>query len=156
MAQLFVLAMVVLALFSGAVGGAAYALLRWTRTSPSALIWEEIAAVAAVVWVIGYVFLVAVHDQARLRACRTRQGALSAYRWALGFVRRGGEGAFPLACALQVSGLAVWLGYQVVGLTFPMTALLGLTGSLLWGETYVLVRLWVRVWFFAAQNELQT
>ncbi len=36
-----------------------------------------------------------------------------------------------------------------------MTAVLGLTGSLLWGEAVLWVRLWVRVWFFAAQNELQ-
>lgn len=156
MAQLFVVALVVLALFSGAVGGTAYLLLRWTRSSPSALIWDEIAGVAALVWVVGYVFLVAVHDHARLRACRTGQGALSAYRWGLGFVRRGGEGAFPLACALQLTGLVLWAAYQLAGLNVSTTAILGLTGSLLWGEAYILARVWVRVWFFAAQNEIQT
>jgi hypothetical protein len=156
MAQLFVVALGVLALFSGAVGGPAYLLLRWTRSNPSALIWYEIGGTAAALWAIGYVFLVAVHDHARLRAGRTGHGGLTCYRWAFGFVLRGGERAFPLACALQITALVLWLAYQTVGLRFPMTAILGLTGSLLWGEAFLLVRLWARVWFFAAQNELQT
>jgi hypothetical protein len=156
MAQLFTVAMAVLALFSTAVGGAAYALLRSTRSSPSALIWEGIIGGAAVMWLLGYVFLVAVHDHARLRACRVGGGALPAYGWALGFVARGGERAFPLACALQLSGVTLWGAYHAVSLSVPMTAVLGLTGSLVLGEAFVLARLWVRVWFFAAQNELQT
>ena len=155
MARLFVVALVLLALFSAGVGGAAWGLMRWTRSAPAALIWYQIGAVAAVLWAIGYVFLVAVHDHARLRAVRSGEGALSAYRWAFAFVARGGEGAFALACALQLSSLVLWAAYQAVGLSFPMTALLGLTGSLLWGEAFLWVRLWVRVWFFAAQNELQ-
>jgi len=155
MARLFVLAFAVLGLFSAAVGGAAYALMRWTRFSPQALIWDQIAGAAAFVWALGYVFLVAVHDHARLHAARIGVGALPAYRWALGFVLQGGERAYALACALQLSAVALWLAYQAVGLTVPVTALLGLTGSLLWGEAMVWLRMWVRVWFFAAQNELQ-
>jgi hypothetical protein len=156
MARLFCLALVVLALFSGAVGGAAYTLLRWTRSSPQALIWYQIGGAAAVLWVLGCVFLVAVHDHARLRAARSGEGAVPAYRWALGFVVHGGERAFALACALQLTGLAVWLAYQAVGVSFPMTAILGLTVTLLWGEAFLWLRMWLRVWFFAAQNELQT
>jgi hypothetical protein len=155
MAQLFVVALALLAVFSAAVGGTAWILMRSTRSAPAALIWYQIGAAAAVLWAIGYVFLVAVHDHARLRAARTGEGALSAYRWGLAFVVRGGERAFPLACALQLSNLVLWAAYQAIGLTFPMTAILGLTGSLLWGEAFLWVRLWVRVWFFAAQNELQ-
>jgi hypothetical protein len=56
MARLFVLALCALALFSAAVGGSAYALMRWTRSSPQALVWEQIAAGAVVVWIVGYVF----------------------------------------------------------------------------------------------------
>jgi hypothetical protein len=155
MAQLFAIALSVLALFTGAIGGPAYLLVRWTRSSPSAMIWYEIGGVGAALWLIGYVFLVAVHDHARLRAGRTDDHAFACYRWALGFVLRGRERAFLLACALQLSALAVWLAYQVVGLTFPMSAILGLTGSLLWGQAFLLVRQWVRVWFFAAQDQLQ-
>jgi hypothetical protein len=36
-----------------------------------------------------------------------------------------------------------------------VVAALGLTGSLLWAEAYLVARAWVRVWFFAAENELQ-
>jgi len=154
-AQLFVLALLVLALFSTAVGAAAYAGLRWTRADPSPFVWYEITGAALAIWVIGFVFLTAVHDHARLRACRARQSALCAYRWAFAFVWRGGERAFLLACVLQLSALILWLGYQAVWLTVPVTELLGLTGSLLWAEAYLLLRLWVRVWFFAAENELQ-
>ena len=96
-----------------------------------------------------------MHDHARLRVRRAGQGPPAAYRWALGFVLRGGERAFPLACALQLSGAVLWVVYQAIGLTVPMTAVLGLTGSLLWGEAFLLACMWVRVWFFAAQNELQ-
>jgi hypothetical protein len=155
MAQLFAIAIALLALFSGAVGGAAYALLRWTRTDPAAMIWYQIGGVAAAVWAIGCVFLVAVHDQARIRVCRARQQALPAYRWALGFVLRGGERAFPLACALQLTGVGLWLAAYAVDTGFTMAAALGPTGALLWGEAVLWLRLWVRVWFFAAQNELQ-
>jgi hypothetical protein len=129
--------------------------MRWTRSSPQALVWEQIAAGAVMVWIVGYVFFVAVHDHARLRAARSGAGAVPAYRWALAFVLHGGERAYGLACALQLSALVLWLAYQAVGLTVPVTALLGLTGSLLWGEAMVWLRMWVRVWFFAAQNELQ-
>ncbi len=155
MAQLFVLALFVLAIFSAAVGAAAYALLRWTRSDPSPFVWYDIGAAALAAWAIGFVFLAAVHDHARLRACRARQSALAAYRWALGFVWHGGERAFLVACMLQLSALLLWVGYQAIGLTVPVTELLGLTGSLLWAEAYLLVRVWVRLWFFAAQNELQ-
>ena len=156
MAVLYLVATGVLALFSTAVGGTAYALMRWTRSSPAAMIWYQIDAVALAIWVIGLVFLVAVHDHARIRVCRTDQGALTAYRWAFRFVGRGAERAFPLACTLQISALVLWVGYQWVGLRVLTTPALALNGSLVWGGAYLLVRLWVRVWFYAAQNELQT
>jgi hypothetical protein len=155
MAQLFLLAVAMLALFTAAVGGTAYVFLRWTRESPSAGVWYQIAAAAAAVWLIGYVFLTAVHDQARLRARHRGGGAFAAYGWAMRFVSGGGERAFALACALQLSGLALWIAYQAVGWSVPMNAVLDLTGLFLWSEAYLLARLWVRVWFFAAQNELQ-
>jgi hypothetical protein len=156
MAQLFALAIAALGLFTAAVGGTAYVLTRWSRESPSATIWFQIGAVAAALWVFGYVFLMAVHDHARLRVRRSGDGALAAYAWALRFVSGGGERAFALACVLQLSGLALWGAYQAVGWSVPMNAVLDLTGLFLWSEAYLLARLWVRVWFFAAQNELQT
>jgi hypothetical protein len=156
MAQLFAIALIVLSLFSAAVGGPAYLLVRWTRSEPAAYIWYEIGGAALAMWLLGWVFLVAVHDHARLRAGRTGESAFAAYRWAFAFVLHGGERAFLLACALQLTGLALWLAYHAVAVGVPMSAILGLTGSLLWGEAFLLLRVWVRVWFFAAQNELQS
>jgi hypothetical protein len=155
MAQLFLFALAALALLTAAVGGPAYAATRWTRDSPSPMIWYYLWAAAAALWAIGYVFLVAVHDHARIRACRTRHGALACYRWALGFVVRGGERAFPLAVLLQLAAVGLWAGYQAVNLTFSTTEVLGVTGSLIWGVCFLWTRVWVRVWFFAAQSELQ-
>lgn len=155
MAQLFLIAVAMLGLFTAAVGGPAYVLLRWSRESPSANVWYQIAGVAAALWVMGYVFLMAVHDHARLRARHSGGGALASYGWAMRFVSGGGERAFALAGALQLSGLALWIAYQAVGWSVPMSAVLDLTGLFLWSEAYLLARLWVRVWFFAAQNELQ-
>ena len=155
MVELFVIALVALAVFSAALAGPAYALLRWTRTDPSAFIWYRIGGTTLACWLLGVTFLVAVHDHARIRAVRAGDGAFAAYRWALAFVLRGGERAFPLALLLQVSSVALWAAYQVVGFSFPMTALLGLTGSLLWGAAFLWLRVWVRAWFFAAQTDLQ-
>lgn len=156
MAQLFFIAVVAVLALTAAIGGPAYALTRWTRSDPSPWVWYRLWAAAAALWVVGYVFLVAVHDHARIRACRTRHGALTCYRWALDFVLRGGERAFPLAVLLQLSAVAMWAAYQAVGLAFPTTAVLGVTGSLAWGAFSLWVRVWVRLWFFAAESQLQS
>jgi hypothetical protein len=155
MAALFVIATLVLALYSGAIGGVAYALMRWTWSDPSPMIWYRIGGVALLLWTGGFVLLVAVHDHARIHACRGSAGALEAYRWGFAFVLRGGEWAFLLALLLQLSAVALWAAYQTVNLAFPASLALGATGSLVWGELFMWVRAWVRVWFFAAQSELQ-
>lgn len=155
MARLWALAMAALGLFSAGVGAGTYALLHWTRNDPAPLRWAQIGAGGIAVWLLGVVFLVAVHDHARIRACRARAPAWSAYGWALRFVLRGGERAFLVATALQLSALGVWTAYQMTGMTAPVTEVLGLTGSLLWAQAYLLARSWVRVWFFASENELQ-
>jgi hypothetical protein len=156
MAQLFLFAIIALAVFSLAVGGPTYLLTRWTRSNPSPFIWYRLWAAAAAIWVLGAIFLIGVHDHARIRACRTRHGAVACYGWALGFVLRGGERAFPLAVLLQLTAAALWAGYQVVSLTLPTTEVLGVTGGLIWGAVSVWVRVWVRLWFFAAESALQS
>lgn len=66
-------------------------------------------------------------------------------------VRRGGERAFPLACALGSQGSRCTSPIRPPALLL-ITYLLGLTGSLLWGEAFLWPRMWVRVWFFAAEK----
>ena len=155
MAVLFALGLLVWLGWSAAVGGAAWALIRLTRDAPSPHLWELIVAAAVALWVLGTAWLIAVHDQARLRAGLAGAGALAAYRWALGFVAAGGEHAFALALLLQLSGLAIWAVYQVIGLALPLTELVGLTWSLLWGQLFLWLRSGVRVWRLAAQRQLQ-
>ena len=156
MGALYVVAALVLAAFSASVAAAVWGLGRWTASSPSAMLWSYIGGGAALLWAIGCVFLVAVHDHARIRTCASGQSALAAYRWAWGFVLHGGERAFPLAVALQAAALALWALYQAIGLTIPATLGIGVTGSLLWGAAFMLARIWVRIWFFAAQSDLQS
>ncbi len=155
MAGLYGLALALVAVLSGAVWGAVWEAQRWTVASTSAALPDAIYAAAAVLWAVGYVLLAAVHDHARLRACAADCGVLAAYGWAWRFVLRGGEGAIPLAIVLQATALALWLVYQLIGLALPVNEILGVTGSLLWGEVFLCTRMAMRVWCFAAQSELQ-
>lgn len=155
MAYLWAMALAILAVFTAGAGSAAYEILRWTRNAPSPFVWDAIIAGAVVLWAIGAVFLVAVHDHARIRTCRTGAGAFAAYRWALQFVIRGKEGAFPLACALQFTGVLLAAAYFGAGRAVPVPEVVGPAVSLVLGEAFLLARMWLRVWFYAAQGELQ-
>jgi hypothetical protein len=155
MGRLFALAAIVLALLTGLVAVAAWAAWWWTIASPAAMLTYQILGSAALIWAIGVVFLTAVHDHARIRYCVTGQGAWASYRWAWRFVLRGGKRAFLLAVGLQLISLSLWGTYHSVSMAFPVGALLGVAGALLWGQMFLFARMWMRVWFFAAQNELQ-
>ncbi len=154
LAQVLVIAASILVLFSAGLGGAAWLVIRGTLGGPSAMLPYYIGGGSAALWLFGCVYLVAVHDHARIRACLSGQGAFASYGWAWRFVLRGGEKAFRLAVALQVTALALFIAYQWTGAVFQTTAGLGVTGSLLWGQAYMFARMLMRVWFFAAQSEL--
>jgi hypothetical protein len=153
-ARLLAAALLVLAAFSAAVGGATWAARRWSADSPSALLGDALLGGGVAVWLVGYVLFTAIHDHARLRAATSGEGALAAYGWAWRLVWRGGERAFLLALLLQLSAALLWAGGQLVSWTLPGGAHWSVAASLLWGEALLLLRVWVRVWFFAAQNEL--
>lgn len=155
MARLWGLAMLVLLLWSGAVAGPAWAALRATADSPSAWLRYALGGGAAALWAFGGLWLVAVHDQARLRLGLAGSGAAAAWLWALAFVLRGGRRAFPLALLLQATAIAMWALYQALSFAVPLRELLGLTGSLLLGQSFLLARTWMRVWALAAQRDLQ-
>jgi len=155
-AALFGLALFVWLAWSAAVVGVAWALVRATRESPAAHVWEAIGAGALGQWLGGTAWLIAAHDHARLRAGLSGAGALAAYRWGLAFVAAGGERAFLLALALQASGLALWAVYQLIGFALPLTELIGLTGSLIWGQLFLWLRTGVRLWSLAAQRQLHS
>jgi len=156
MAGLFAIAIVVWLAWTASVVAAAWSLLRLTRESPAPHVWEHIAVPALALWLLGTAWLIAVHDHARLRAGLTRTDPLSAYRWALGFVAGGGENAFALALLLQASGLALWSVYQIIGFSVPLTELIGLNASLIWGQLFLWLRTGVRLWSMAAQRQLHS
>ena len=155
MARLYGLALFVALLWSGAVAGPTWALLRSTREHPGAYLWYQIGALALAVWLLGMVVLVAVHDHARLRAGLAGDAALRAYGWALRFVLRDGEATLRLALLLQLSASGLLAVSELSSLALPLIDLLGLTGALLLGEVFLLARSAMRVWFFTSQRRLQ-
>jgi hypothetical protein len=153
--RLLVVAMLLLGTFSFTVGWSAYSARNWAAEGSTALLGDLAIAGGAAVWWLGYVFLTAVHDHARIRAAATGEGALAAYRWAWSFVTHGGERAFLFAFVLQAIALAAWVAFELVTSSGSVTPLLGVAWSFVWGELFLLARMWMRLWFFAAQSELQ-
>jgi hypothetical protein len=156
MLQLLIIAALMLALLTGVVGGAAWCALAVTVASPSEIGWYQIGVATGAVWLAGYVFLVAIHDHARIRTCTSGEGAIRAYWWAVRFIIHGGEQALFLAVILNVTALVVWAAFQAVGGTLQPDKGLGMAGILVWGELFLFVRMVLRVWFFGAQGDLQS
>lgn len=154
MARLYGLAITVTLLWSGAVASPVWAIVRATREHPGAYLWYQLGAVALVVWLLGMVVLVAIHDHARLRAGLVGEGAVRAYGWAVDFVLRGGQRALPLALLLQLSALGLLAVYELTSLALPIADHVGLTVAMLLGQLFMLARSAMRVWFFTAQRRL--
>lgn len=131
-------------------------LMRWTAESTSELTSYLAAGAGALVGALLLVFLVTVHDHARVRSTASGTGALRAYGWALRFVGRREWRALPLALLLLCIGFVVWGLYQTVGMLVATNSTHGVALSLLWGETLLLARMLLRVWSFAAVTELQS
>ena len=131
-------------------------LARWTAESTVEL--TVYLAIGAVTLVGGslLLFLVTVHDHARVRTTASGVGALRAYVWALRFVGRREWRALPLALLLLATGFAVWVVYQTVGMLVPTNSSRGVALSLVWGESLLCTRMLLRVWCFAAVTELQS
>lgn len=155
MGRLYVLAIAVILLWSGAVAGPVWAIVRASREHPGAYLWYQLGAVALVVWLLGMVVLVAIHDHARLRAGLAGEGALRAYGWAVDFVLRGGRRALPLALLLQLSAVGLLAIYELTSLALPIADHVGLTVAMLLGQLFMLARSAMRVWFFTAQRRIQ-
>jgi hypothetical protein len=150
------IAYVVAALTAGGTYLAVRLLWRWTAESPSELRFYAAAAVAVAAAVLIIFFLSTVHIHARVHCAATRAGAVSAYAWALRFVGRGEWRALPLSFVLVMTGGAIWVVYQTVAMLVPATSPPGVTVSLLWAQAFVLARMLMRLWSFAAANELQS
>jgi len=129
---------------------------RWTAESTSELTPYVLVGAGTVFAAALLVFLVTVHDHARVRSTAHRAGALSAYRWALLFVTRREWRALPLALLLLCTSFVLWVVYQSVGMLVTTSSTRGIVLSLAWGETLLFARMLLRVWSFAAATELQS
>ena len=153
-----------LSLLSTVLSGAAVAagfllgrvLTRWWAESPAELTFYFASGTGALVGGLLLVFLVTVHDHARVRSTASGSGALRAYGWALRFVGRREWRALPLALVLLGTSFVVWVVYQTVGMLVTTNATHGMVLSLLWGEALLFARMLLRVWSFAAATELQS
>jgi len=131
-------------------------LTRWTADSTSELTFYVIVGTGTVLTAALLVFLVAVHDHARVRSTARGTGAVSAYIWALLFVTRREWRALPLAVLLLGTGFVLWVVYQTVGMLVTTNSSHGIVLSLAWGEGLLFARMLLRVWSFAAATELQS
>jgi hypothetical protein len=154
-ARLWVLATVVEVAALVAVGLGGRLAIRWLAEVPHEM--ARYYALGGALLLAGglLLFLVTIHDHARIYAVRKRVGALRAYGWAAWFVARGDVRAVPLALVLVLLGAAAWLVYQTVAMLMPATSSLGITVSLLWGQLLLQARAVLRVATFAAHTELQ-
>jgi hypothetical protein len=133
-----------------------WVLTRWTAESSSEPTSYVAAGAGALVAALLLVFLVTVHDHARVRSTASGSGAFRAYAWALSFVGRREWRALPLALMLLSMSFVLWVVYQTVGMLVPATSPHGIAVSLLWGEALLLARMLLRVWSFGAATELQS
>lgn len=103
---------------------------------------------------LALLLITTVHDHARVRCLDTMDGAGRSFIWAWGYVLREPR-ALVLATLLLATTGAIWLPYQVTAQLMPTTATLGLTISLVWAQMFMMIRVLVRVWAFAAAAVLQ-
>ncbi|HVO24146.1 MAG TPA: hypothetical protein VMW56_11010 [Candidatus Margulisiibacteriota bacterium] len=143
---------------AGIAGGLSlgWRLARWTAESPSEItVYCAIGALSLVAGLL-LLFLVTVHDHARVRTTASGVGALRAYLWAVRFVARREWRALPLAFLLLSLGFVLWVVYQTVGMLVATTTGRGVALSLMWGQSLLCARMLLRVWCFAAVTELQS
>jgi len=154
--QLWLLAMVVDAASVFVAFLVGRGLAHWTAESSSEMTFYWVVGASAIFGGTLVLFFGTVHDHARIHSAATERGALHAYGWALGFVGRRQWRALPLAMMVIAAGGGAWLVYQTVGMLIPATSGLGVVVSIVWGETFLLMRMLLRLWNFAAATELQS
>jgi len=130
-------------------------MIRWTAENPSETIVSLIVGGCGSVAALLLLFVTATHDHARIHSAATGTRAGAAYLWALRFVAAGEPRALPLLLLLLLTGGGGWLVYQTVGRMFVTTSTPAVLASMLWGEVFMLCRMFLRIWTLASQVELQ-
>jgi hypothetical protein len=137
----------------GAIGIGAWGLTRWTESS-SEMGTSLVLGGAVGLGLLTILILATVHDHARIHSAATGARALSAYAWAAAFLLRT-RLAIPLAAVFAVTGIVLWGIYQSVAAFLVTESVPGVVLATLWGQTWLFVRVFTRVWMFAAETELQ-
>ncbi len=130
-------------------------LTRWTAESPSEMTFYWIVGGGVLAVAILWQVFSAVHDHARIRTLTTGTSAPRAFAWALLFVVYREGRALPLSTVMLASSIVFWAFYQRLAAFIGTNSAVGVTVSLLWGEVLLLGRMFLRVWWFAAEADLQ-
>jgi hypothetical protein len=130
-------------------------LTRWTAESAAEMTSYWIVAGGAVVGALLWLFFATVHDHARIRSWGAGVGAVRAFAWALAYVARRQRRTLPLAVLLLGTSGALWAVYQGLSHYLATNSAFGVTLSLLSGEALLLARMFLRVWWFGAETDLQ-
>jgi hypothetical protein len=130
-------------------------LTRWMTESASEMTFYWIVAGNALAGALLWFFFVTVHDHARIRSRAAGVGALRAFGWAFAYVGRRNKQALPLSGLLLATGAALWAVHQSISHYIAANSALGVPLSLLFGQALLLARMFVRVWCFGAETQLQ-
>lgn len=153
--RLLFVAWLVQAALTALCGGLAWLCWRWTIASSSEAVPYVIGGAAVAAWALLTVGAVAVHDQARIRACRRHGGALAAYLFAAGFVLRRRPAAYAASFVVLGAAVLAWVGQQLLSALISTEEGPGIGSLVVVGDVFLFARMFVRVWSVAAQGELQ-
>lgn len=128
---------------------------RWTEPGCHELVEFAVTAGCVVAGTSLVLAITTVHDHARVRLAETGDGAGRCFLWAWLFVLRRPR-AILLALALMSTAAAIWLPYQGIATLVPVSSPQGLAISLTWAQCFMLARVFVRIWTFAATAALQS
>ena len=154
-ATLWALTMVCLLGSAGAVFLGGRLLTHWTAESVSEMTFYWVIAGSATAAALLWLFFATVHDHARIRSRAEDSGALRAFGWALAYVLVGQRRALGLAVLLVGSSVILWGIHQSISHFVVADSTIRVAISLLWGELLLLARMFLRVWWFAAETHLQ-
>lgn len=132
-----------------------WCLTRWRTESAAEMTFYWIVAGNALAGALLWFFFATVHDHARIRSRAARVGAVRAFGWAFAYVGRRNKQALPLSGLLLGTGAALWAVYQSVSHYIAANSALRVTLSLLLGEALLFLRMFLRVWCFGAETQLQ-
>ncbi|MBI3782514.1 MAG: hypothetical protein HY270_03835 [Deltaproteobacteria bacterium] len=97
----------------------------------------------------------AIHDHARLHCLATDSTAWRSVTWATRFLLRRAPRALRANLTIGAVAVSTWVIYQSVATMIPGDRMPGVVCLLIWGQAYLMTRMFLRVWLFATESTLQ-